>query len=139
MKDLLRQIQNEAADSKNEISDLLRKCRILAFRLGTTEFKEWVDFELNGYPKDTELPGYRILPAQAYGSFSGPFQSVVNNVPLAATALKAEHRDFAERVFLRGPIGSIQRVITNRLYQYASGFRKLTNLHAAHSTPYHGV
>lgn len=36
---LLREIQNDAVNSNVKISDLLRKCKILAVRLGSTEFQ----------------------------------------------------------------------------------------------------
>lgn len=38
-----------------KVSDLLRKCKILAYRLGNDDFKSWVENELNGYPKDIEV------------------------------------------------------------------------------------
>lgn len=36
---LLREIQNDAVNSDVKVSDLLRKCKILAYRLGNNDFK----------------------------------------------------------------------------------------------------
>lgn len=59
---LLREIQLDAVSSDTKVSDLLRKCQILAYRLGNEDFKNWISLELDGYPPITEnLPNYRIL------------------------------------------------------------------------------
>lgn len=52
------------------IENALFKAQVLAHRLGEDEFKEWVEHELKGYPKDAELPGYRVLPITVMGTFS---------------------------------------------------------------------
>ena len=46
---LLREIQDAAISSDVELSVLLRKCKVLAARLGNQDFKEWIDNELSGY------------------------------------------------------------------------------------------
>jgi hypothetical protein len=58
---LLREIQEDAIDSGVSIEDLLRKCMLLAARLGNEEFKKWINQELNGYSTKEELPKYRII------------------------------------------------------------------------------
>lgn len=55
----LREIQNDAASSEIDLASLLRKCKILAGRLGSREFGAWVDMELNGYPVAQPVPNYR--------------------------------------------------------------------------------
>lgn len=56
---LLADIQREATDADSSVSALLRRCQILAYRLKSEAFKQWVENELNGYPEDAELPPYR--------------------------------------------------------------------------------
>lgn len=67
---LLRDIQNELAASKPDVESVLRKCKILAARLGSQELARWVDFELNGYPDDQPAPEYRKLTCVVYASFA---------------------------------------------------------------------
>lgn len=78
---LLQQIQHDATSSDVSVSNLLRKCKILAYKLGNEDFKSWVEHELNGYPKDTKLlPSYRILESvHSKGNFSGAFGTAINN------------------------------------------------------------
>ena len=59
---LLKEIQDLAVEPSVELSTLLRKCKILAARLGNPEFKVWVEFELNGYPDELTIPSYRVFP-----------------------------------------------------------------------------
>lgn len=53
---LLREIQNDAVNSNVKVSDLLRRCKVLAYRLGNDDFKTWVDSELNGYELLDDIP-----------------------------------------------------------------------------------
>jgi hypothetical protein len=76
---LLRDIQDAAVDPSTDVATLLRKCKILAVRLGSEEFKQWVDYELNGYDKVEDLPEYRILHTESFGTFAGPFGTSMNN------------------------------------------------------------
>jgi len=72
---LLRDIQNAAVSKDTDVATLLRKCKILAVRLGNDEFKNWVDSELNGYESIDNLPEYRILHTISHRHFSGPYGS----------------------------------------------------------------
>jgi hypothetical protein len=66
---LLREISNLASDDC-DVTTLLRKCKILASRLSSKEFAQWVGCELNGYPESEALPEYRLSnhpkPANGY-------------------------------------------------------------------------
>ena len=55
------QLQELAADSSNDISDLLRKALLIATKLKLDEFRVWVMKELNGYQPGEELPSYRYV------------------------------------------------------------------------------
>lgn len=59
---LLQEIEQGAASADMPLSTLLRKCLILASRLGSRPATEWVEWELNGYPINVTLPEYRYLP-----------------------------------------------------------------------------
>jgi len=44
--------------------------------------EEWVKHESEGYPKDVEVPPYRIVGMSYKGTFSGPFGSGIKNAPI---------------------------------------------------------
>lgn len=70
---LIHDIQAAAIAQASDIPTLLRMCKLLAARISHQEFAEWVDRELNGYPNIQELPDYRVVRVDSYGSFIGTF------------------------------------------------------------------
>src|SRR5262245_59228575 len=91
---LLREIQAAVMDSTTPLPAVLRKCMILAARLGHAPFKEWVEAELNGYAKNAELPAYRRARGiSSIGSFGGPMGASMSNVPLPLAQIPADIRE----------------------------------------------
>ncbi|NKA72555.1 hypothetical protein GO285_01472 [Ralstonia solanacearum] len=70
---LIRSIQADAIEASSSVSSLLRKCKLLASRVGHAQLEQWVDLELRGYPDGADLPSYRVTPVVSYGSFVGSF------------------------------------------------------------------
>jgi len=103
---LLRDIQNSAIDEGSQVATLLRKCKVLAVRLGSKEFGRWVDNELNGYEDLDELPPYRVLRVRSYGHFVG-YGHEVKNAPIAPSVLPEEIRDFSETSMINMPISAL--------------------------------
>lgn len=104
---LLRDIQGAALDSNVSISDLLRRCKVLAARLGHEELSQWVDRELNGYESRDELPPYRIVHAEARGDFVGSFGRALRNAPIPPLAVPKHLQHLATTVYLTEPISSL--------------------------------
>jgi len=94
---LLRDIRADAINANVDISVVLRKCKVLAARLGNEEFKQWVEYELNGYTAKEDVPDYRILRVDSYGHFAGIAGSGMNNAPIPPSVIKGlskEWKDF---------------------------------------------
>lgn len=84
---LLRQIQDAAASSESPLSDLLRRCQILASRLRSEDLAGWVALELNGYPSRDAVPDYRVLRGvPSVGDFSAPGR-ILKNLTIAPASL----------------------------------------------------
>jgi hypothetical protein len=105
---LLTEIIDGAADDAVRLQTLLRKCLILAAKLKNERLRVWASSELNGYENKEELPPYRCLDVQSKGFLLGPFQSQINDQPLATGVMKPEHRDFATKAFLMDPIAAYE-------------------------------
>lgn len=103
---LLREIQTATTDKNVNISDLLRKAKILAARLRNPEFEAWVDHELNGYGDKESLPSYRLLPAMAKGTLTNGFW-IWNDFGIMTTFLPDQFKDWGERCYLMQPIATI--------------------------------
>lgn len=67
MSSIILELQNEASNSNSSVSDLLRKAKIVAVKLGLDDFLKWIENELNGYDtkEESELPSYRIISGEA--------------------------------------------------------------------------
>jgi hypothetical protein len=104
---LLREIQQDLASANGDVTTVLRKCKILAARLGSSEFAQWVDWELNGYPESQPTPEYRRLAITYYASFF----SLGWKVPQAAVPLQVvpeKHRDSFRNIEFRDGIAKAE-------------------------------
>jgi hypothetical protein len=108
---LLREIQEAAIDSKVELTVLLRKCMVLAARLGNPEFKQWVENELNGYENINSLPDYRRIRVHSKGHFSGPFQSGLRNADIPMSCIPKEFVERLSYSYLTQPIAALESLI----------------------------
>lgn len=107
---LLQEIQSDAVDANVDISVVLRKCKVLAARLGNEEFKSWVERELNGYTYKEDLPEYRILRVESHGNFIG-IAWKANDVPIAPSIIPEEYRDIVTMVYFMDAISYYQSLL----------------------------
>ncbi|MGO4998344.1 AbiTii domain-containing protein [Oceanisphaera sp. W20_SRM_FM3] len=108
---LLRDIQSSAVDANEPLGTLLRKCKILAARLGNAEFKHWVESELNGYDNVDCLPEYRIISVACKGHFSGAFGSGLRYADIPSHCIPKEIRGQLFTSNLTIPVSSIESLI----------------------------
>jgi len=60
-----------AMDTKTSLSDILLQLKVLVFSLNNYEINDWINYELNGYPKEYNLlPDYRKHIGSIYGTFT---------------------------------------------------------------------
>src|SRR5437773_6278558 len=108
---LLRDIQQAAIGNAEPIASLLRRCKILAARLGSSDFAQWVENELNGYERQKDLPTYRLLDVHSLGHFSGPFGSGLKNAPIPPGLLPEKFRERAHTAYVMQPIGAYEDLL----------------------------
>src|SRR5262245_11454756 len=106
---LLEEIQAELVDPKGDLGSMLRKCKLLAARLGSKPLEDWLVWESNGYPSERELPDYRTWPLEVRGHFSGPFGSSMRNVIIPALTIPEGVRDTVSTFQCRQSIASIEQ------------------------------
>lgn len=111
---LLRDIQLEAVSSDNKVTDLLRKCKILAARLCNKDFEEWVESELNGYKSEKNIPSYRLLRrVESKGHFSGYFGSGLKNASIPHSCIDdKELRDYLTTEYLMQGISVYEELLS---------------------------
>lgn len=79
---LLHEIQTSVVQEGTPLGSVLLKLRLLAARLGSEPLEEWIKHESEGYPRDSEIPSYRVVEVSYSGTFSGPFGSGINNAQI---------------------------------------------------------
>lgn len=110
---LLRQIQDAAIDSSVDLPTLLRKCKVLAARLGNDDFKRWIDNELSGYDNKDELPEYRVLNVNSKGHFGGAFGSGLRNADIPLYCFPEDFRESLGHSYLMQPIAAMAALVEN--------------------------
>lgn len=108
---LLREIQRDAVDPTVDLPTLLRKCKILASRLGNENFKNWVDNELNGYDNPEQLPEYRILDVESQGHFVGLAGRQLKNAPIPPSCLPKELRKLVKKLKMGEGVGELSMLV----------------------------
>jgi AbiTii len=111
---LLRQIQDAAIDSSVDLPTLLRKCKVLAARLGNEDFKHWIDCELVGYDEKDDLPAYRILNVNSKGHFSGAYGSGIRNADIPLSCVPKELRESLKHSYMMQPVAAIVSLVKNQ-------------------------
>ena len=105
---LLDEISSDLVNESADLSNTLRKAKMLSRAIGLPEFREWVDFELGGYPERDKVPSYRQFKPTNVGTFSGPFQSMIKNVVLPTYNLPSAVKEFADNLIFFEGIGELE-------------------------------
>jgi hypothetical protein len=92
------------------VSQILRRCLVLAHNLDNSALKSWAEQELNGYANADDLPSYRKATAVALGVFMDGIGRVISDQPLNAGALNPEHRHWAKTLNLKQPIAAYEGI-----------------------------
>lgn len=96
---IVLQLQILSTDKVNDISDLLRKALLVATKLGLSDFKQWINYELNGY-NNANVPAYRKVRAQL--RLKNPYHGLVpiyfSDQSLADALCDVELRDPIENL-----------------------------------------
>jgi hypothetical protein len=100
---LLAEIIRDAADG-GDLTRLLRKCMVLAHNLNSTELANWTKAELNGYPREGDLPAYRVLECYSKGQFIGPMNAWQATLEIPLGVLPQGMRENYKRALLIEPI-----------------------------------
>lgn len=79
---LLQQIQEAITQEESDLGSILLKLRLLAARLNSDILGDWVRYESEGYPKDVDVPQYRIVGVSYRGIFLGPLGSGIYNAQI---------------------------------------------------------
>ncbi|MDD5168158.1 MAG: hypothetical protein PHN75_05030 [Syntrophales bacterium] len=102
-KSIILEIQKLATEKNQDISDLLRKALLVASKLKLTDFRAWIENELNGY-QNGPVPEYRKLRATV--RLKNPYHGLI---PVFFPT--AEMADIFCNIHIRDPIGNLVSIL----------------------------
>jgi hypothetical protein len=108
---LIHDIQAASIAQESDIPTLLRMCKLLAARISHQEFAEWVDRELNGYPSIKDLPDYRVVRVDSYGSFIGSF-SRADKLQIPVSVLPKELQEQYQNAYMGSSISAYTALLS---------------------------
>jgi hypothetical protein len=113
IKDLIRDIIYDKID----LSQALSRAKIIAYRIGNEEFKNWINRELNGYIQPSDiLPEYRIIPCEIYAVLESYGRRRV--VPFDLTQLEKDTDVEIYKMHLRQSISTLETGLKNKKGNY---------------------
>ncbi len=89
---LLDEIISLLSSSEGNLTDALLKLKVLMHQIGKKEVAEWINYELNGYPAEAELPKYRRLSAELAANVSNAAWRMTGQ-PLPTSHLEEKWRE----------------------------------------------
>ena len=104
---LLNEIQTDLVNESASLANTLRKAKILANEIGLSEFREWIDCELNGYKDRESVPEYRVVHPTNFCTVTNG-RVVVSNEMLPIVQLPDAVRDFAENYVFFDGVGELE-------------------------------
>ena len=114
---LVNDLVTEVIDSSSELSQALRKAKLLGFELRSEELRIWSEAELTGYAPEDQLPPYRVFKGMNFGDFAGMGGSRATGVPIRLSAVPKEWREELSRLELRQGIAAVQEMFKSEGYR----------------------
>ncbi|MBQ5939862.1 hypothetical protein [Massilia sp. AB1] len=107
LNDIVGLLMNEAGS----LNEALLKTKVLLHQIGHRELVGWVTSELSGYPDDAELPPYRKVHFQVYGTITNGYHIYPRRI-LSARHLRKQFGDVFEVAQIAQAIGVLEKNVS---------------------------
>lgn len=98
------------ARNKLDLESALKQLKLLLIDLNKQELVDWVNYELQGYPENVELPSYRLYGGNLKGTFLN-YNTKCSNVPIPLrNDIPEVIKECTEKVHFRESISSLKRL-----------------------------
>lgn len=107
---IIQNLIDDILDEGKSLSTILRRAKVLAYRLENPSLTQWVDKELDGYSIGVDaIPNYRKSLAVNRGNFIGPRMKATDlDIPLSS--LPDWVRNFARDLILSDGVASLEQL-----------------------------
>lgn len=125
---VILELQDLAADSRNNIADVLRKAYLVATKLDLPEFSNWLSRELHGYGVDDAVPEYRKVHAElkAENPYHGQVPFLIGDQRVVDKLCNVEMRESVPAIvqLLSSKGGTFQLTLPPDIVQVLMGIQK---------------
>lgn len=104
---LIGEITALLCGTDGSLAGALLKTKVLMHQIGHKELTEWVNNELNGYPREATLPHYRIVPSRVIGHVANAAY-VQKSMVLPTMHLPERIQNDWHNCELREPVGVLE-------------------------------
>lgn len=107
-------IIKEIANGKVDLMTSLKRAKVLFSALKNEKLKEWINYEISGYPENCTLPNYRIIKGEIIGSyFKGSMAAHIkyNNVSIPMGSMPPELVDKILSIYLFEGVKSLNHLV----------------------------
>lgn len=121
------QIIKDLANGVVNTQTALKRTKVLLQELENEELLQWINYEIGGYPDDVDIPEYRKISGQLYGSyFKGSIAIHVNytHVPLSLGNLSAEMKHNLLTIQITQGIEALRGMVSKIEYNNGRGLSK---------------
>ena len=129
-------IIKELANGKVDLHTSLKRTKVLLQEFDDKKLLEWVNYEIEGYPSDVELPKYRRIPGQPFCTYiKGPMAnpSKFCNVPLSLGNMPENEKEWYYFSDVRESIEVLKRT----MQEYGNRMLELQELFLLNAHPYY--
>ena len=117
---LLNQIQDDLTSPSSNLSDILRRAKVLASKLKSSELRAWVKLESEGYESSEDLPDYRQMYLGLLGTYKGPYGGGINNAPIPLMNLPDDVKEWATKFEIYDNVATLEEMLrqSKNSFQY---------------------
>ena len=108
------QIIKDLANGSIDTQTALKRTKVLLQEFDDERLLEWVNYEIEGYPDDVEVPEYRRISGQSFCSYiKGTMSRFLkySNVPLSLGNMPENERELFYYANMRESIGALKGTI----------------------------
>ena len=110
---LLNQIQDDLTSPSSNLSDILRRAKVLASKLKSSELRNWVKLESEGYENREDLPDYRQMHLPVLGTYKGPYGGGINNAPIPLMNIPEDVKEWATKYEIYDNVAALEEMLRN--------------------------
>lgn len=103
---LVLELQALASNPETDVASLLRKAMLVAGKLKLSDFRSWIDLELNGYKGNATVPEYRKTRGtlHVHNPYHGLQPFIISDEKFA---------DILQKIDIKDPIGNLVHLLEN--------------------------